>query len=130
MNVIIEDYMRPVKRKSKALSKVPLLFLLLVDGKSASCEKPSFVDTPSCKTVRPGERFSMVIRADPGDPAKPYVLTPFKIRLLDERTCRLVFQKTDLIPDALTTAGLMSTLHPSILEMSEYIITISILPPF
>ena len=73
VNLMIEDYIRPVKRKSKPKSKVPLLFLLFVDGQSDMCLKPIIVDPLACKTIRPDETFQMAIRADPGDPTKPYV---------------------------------------------------------
>ncbi|XP_072035478.1 uncharacterized protein [Amphiura filiformis] len=71
VNVIIEDYIRPVKRKSQPLSKVSLLFLLYVERESTSCLKPMIIDPPSCKSIRPDEHFEMVIRAEPGDPWKP-----------------------------------------------------------
>ena len=71
MNVIIEDYTRPYNRKSKPLSKVSLLFLLLVEEPTEVCQKPNIVETPKCKTARPGEQFQMVVRAEAGDPLKP-----------------------------------------------------------
>ncbi|XP_072036774.1 uncharacterized protein [Amphiura filiformis] len=71
VNVIIEDYARPYNRKSKALSKVSLLFLLLVEQETEVCLKPIIVDPPSCITVRPGEHFEMIVRAEAGDASKP-----------------------------------------------------------
>ena len=73
MNVIIEDFTRPYNRKSKPLSKVSLLFLLLVEEATEVCQKPNIVETPRCKTARPGEQFQMVVRAEAGDPLKPWV---------------------------------------------------------
>ena len=84
VNVMIEDHIRPVKRKSKPLSKVPLLFLLFVDKEDLTCPMPMLLDPPSCKTAQPGELFQMVIRADPGDPSKPYV------SLISDMCCQMM----------------------------------------
>ena len=80
VNVVIEDFARPYNRKSKALSKVSLSFLLLVEEQTAVCEKPVIVaPLEACKTVRPGEHFEMVIRAEAGTPLKPYVYCSYPI---------------------------------------------------
>ncbi|XP_072048991.1 uncharacterized protein [Amphiura filiformis] len=71
VNVIVEDYIRPVKRKSKPLSKISLLFLLQVEGGDEKCSKPTIVDPPSCKSIRPGEHFEMIVLAEAADATKP-----------------------------------------------------------
>ena len=73
VNVVIEDYVRPVKRRSKPLSEVSLLFLLYVERESTSCMKPDIIDPPTCMSIQPNKTFEMVVRADPGDPLTPYV---------------------------------------------------------
>ncbi|XP_072036773.1 uncharacterized protein [Amphiura filiformis] len=73
VNVIIEDFARPYinRRKSNPLSKVSLLFLLHVVEQTEVCLKPIIIDPPTCITVRPGEHFEMIVRAEAGDPSIP-----------------------------------------------------------
>ena len=73
VNIIVEDYIRPVKRKSIPLSKTSLLFLIQIEAGEKKCSKPRIVDPPTCRSIRPGEHFEMVIQAEAGDATKPYV---------------------------------------------------------
>ncbi len=75
VNVMIRDC--PNKKCKQPYSKVPLLFLINVEGEKKVCTKPTIIIPPSCNTVPPDQPFEMEIVAEAGDASKPYVFVTF-----------------------------------------------------